>query len=266
MLRLGRAETSEMFYHKAISETWASDEKQRNVCQAVSKMSPTDWTRSQTRSSRTSTQPVSNQGQAVDLLHGTDMWRIVYQEDRHERRRPSHLIFMQNKVPADFAAANQSAASTLADIEGDKVRRRGKSSDDAHPSAYDRSSRDRKTRHSSIPRDIPNSSLLEHIATSRFFHHYVSPTRTFFRLDLDFTHAVIDGASKRAILAEAIVAMGILTLPNKSRAAYLAARIRHTRALRLTNKALRDAEFAKSDEVLMAVILLGLYEVSRPVM
>ena len=168
---------------------------------------------------------------------------------------------MQNKIPADFAVANQGDVSPP-DAEHEE-RRPGESSDDSHLGVHNRSLRDRRTRNSSIPRDIPNSSLLEHIATSRFFHHYVSPTRTFFRLDLDFTHHVIDGASKRAILAEAIIAMGILTLPNKSRAAYMAAKIRHTRALRLTNKALLNPEYAKSDEMLMAVILLGFYEVSE---
>jgi hypothetical protein len=168
---------------------------------------------------------------------------------------------MQNKVPADFAVANEGDVSPPEAVQ--EERRQGQSSDDAHLGVHNRSLRDRRTGHSSIPRNIPNSSLLEHIATSRFFHHYVSPTRTFFRLDLDFTHSVIDGAFKRAILAEAIIAMGILTLPNKSRAAYTAARVRHTRALRLTNKALLNLEYAKSDEMLMAVILLGLYEVSE---
>lgn len=116
---------------------------------------------------------------------------------------------------------------------------------------------------SAVPRSIPNSVLLEQVATSRFFHHYVSSTRTFFRLDLDFTHSVIEGASRRGILAEAIIAMGILTLPNKSRSACVAARIRHNRALRLTSKALRSPKYVMSDELLMAVILLGLYEVGK---
>lgn len=153
---------------------------------------------------------------------------------------------MQNRVPADFAGPS-----------GDPSGRRRRSQRQSSGSS-DRS----EGEESSVPASIPDSSLLEHIATSRFFHHYVSPTRTFFRLDLDFTHSVIDGASKRAILAEAVIAMGILTLPNKSRSAYTGARIRHTRALRRTNKALLDPEYAKSDEMLMAVILLGLYEVS----
>ena len=115
---------------------------------------------------------------------------------------------------------------------------------------------------SQLPASIPNSSLLEHIATSRFFHHYVSPTRTFVRLDLDYLSSVIDHATKRNILAEAIIALGILTLPTKTRVSWEAARCRYSRALRFTNKALADAEQAKSDEALMAVILIGLYQVS----
>lgn len=113
----------------------------------------------------------------------------------------------------------------------------------------------------SPPASIPNSSLLDHIATSRFFHHYVSPKRTFCRLDLDFTSSVIDRAKKRSTLAEIIIALGILTLPRKTYASCLAARSRYTKALRRTNRALQDPVQAKSDEALLAVILLGLFEV-----
>lgn len=114
-----------------------------------------------------------------------------------------------------------------------------------------------------VPATIPNSTLLEHIATSRFFHHYVSPTRSFCRLDLDYLSSIIDNASQRSTLAEAIIALGILTLPAEPQVIQPAARCRYSRALRFTNKALADAEHAKTDEVLMAVILLGLYQVSR---
>lgn len=112
-----------------------------------------------------------------------------------------------------------------------------------------------------IPPTIPNSTLLEHIATSRFFHHYVSADRTFCRLDLDYTTFIIDNATMRAALAECIIALGILTLPRRSEASCMAARLRYARALRLTNHALRDKAEAKSDEILMAVILLSFFEV-----
>ena len=159
-------------------------------------------------------------------------------------------------MPSDFAtsAERKTSPTKRAPTEDRSLQRRSPAIDSQSRREYwIRIGNERLT----IPEGIPDSSLLEQIATSRFFHHYVSPTRTFWRLDLDFTHAVIDGASHRAVLAEAIVAMGILTLPNKDRSAYAAARLRHTRALRLTNKALQDDEYAKSDEILMAVLLLG---------
>lgn len=117
---------------------------------------------------------------------------------------------------------------------------------------------------SKVPATIPNSALLEHVATSRFFHHYVSPSRTAYRLNLDFTSWVIDHATTRNILAEVIIALGILTLPQQNSASLLAARCRYTRAIRLTNEAIADTKLVKTDGVLMAVILLGLYEVSEP--
>lgn len=113
-----------------------------------------------------------------------------------------------------------------------------------------------------LPPTIANASLLEHIATSRFFYHYVFPNRSFCRLDLDFTTSVIACSTKRGILAEVIIALGILTLPRKTSASCLAARCRYSRALRLITQALEDPVEAKSDGVLMAVILLGLFEVS----
>ncbi len=114
-----------------------------------------------------------------------------------------------------------------------------------------------------VPPTIPNSSLLEHIATFRFFHHYVSADRTFCRLDLDFTSFIIDHATMRSSLAEVVIALGILTLPRKTDASSMAARLRYARSLRLTNRALRDSFGVKSDEVLMAVILLSFFEASR---
>ena len=157
---------------------------------------------------------------------------------------------MPNTTPADFEPASETETALV--------------STDRYSLSTKSNSPDRSIAPPpSIPGAIPNSSLLEHIATSRFFHHYVSPTRTLFRLDLDFTQALIQKATKRGILAEAIIAMGILTLPKKDGSVHTAARIRHNRALRLTNVALRDSAYAESDEMLMAVILLGLYEVRR---
>ena len=68
-----------------------------------------------------------------------------------------------------------------------------------------------------LPACISNSSLLEHIATSRFFHHYVSPNRTFYQLDLDFTSSIVDQANRRSMLAEIIIALGRRQSPRRLR-------------------------------------------------
>lgn len=113
-----------------------------------------------------------------------------------------------------------------------------------------------------LPAQIPNSSLLEHVAISNFFQQYVSPEHTFYRLNLDFVTNVIDDAQGRRKLTEIIIALGILILPNRSSSSVVAARTRYTKALRLTNEALAQPDSARTDEALLAVILLGLYEVS----
>ena len=157
------------------------------------------------------------------------------------------LTFIQNKSPADFADNEPSNGRPLREVEKTAMAIR----------------LPLKQETPTLPKIIPSSTLLEHIATSRFFHQYLSPKRTFWRLDLDFTSTVIENATKRSILSEIVIALGILTLPTRSRASYLAARCRYTRALRFTNQALADPKQSRLDEVLMAVILLGLYEVSH---
>ena len=114
-----------------------------------------------------------------------------------------------------------------------------------------------------LPSQIPNSTLLEHVATSCFFHHYALPASTFYRIGIEWVSDIVDSAQSRRKLAEIIVALGILTLPERSSASVSASRMRYTKALRLTNRALQDSDTARTDETLLAVVLLGLYEV-RP--
>lgn len=175
-------------------------------------------------------------------------------------------MFTRSKGPADFS--HEQSRNVAASCRIRKVRQR-KNERSKEAQQLTESEQETATKDSSqvmlpehVPATIPNSTLLEHIATSRFFHHYVSPSRTFCRLDLDFTSFVIDNAAMRSTLAEIVIALGILTLPRKTDASCMASRLRYARALRLTNRALRDEIEAKSDEVLMAVILLSFFEVS----
>lgn len=179
------------------------------------------------------------------------------------------LVFTKSKGPADFRPkqstktvnSRRKRKATIREISKSKHASPGtpEEGDASEASPRDTACKDL------VPPTIPNSTLLEHIATSRFFHHYVSPTRTCFRLDLDFTSFVIDNAAMRSTLSEAVIALGILTLPRKSSASCTAARLRYARALKLTNEALRNDTAAKSDEVLMAVILLSFFEVGTVV-
>lgn len=188
---------------------------------------------------------------------------------RRDRRNRAHppttnvVVFTKFKGPRDFARDQGK------EIQNDKTnKRKGQSREDDEVAVMDEHRHVNGTpslhmdRATELPATIENASLLEHIATSRFFHHYVSPRRSFCRLDLDYTTSVIDQSTKRSVLAEVIIALGILTLPRRTSASCTAARCRYSRALRLTNKALEDTAEAKSDGVLMAVILLGLFEVS----
>jgi hypothetical protein len=56
--------------------------------------------------------------------------------------------------------------------------------------------------------------------------------------------------------------MGVMTLPAQPKDVQRAAMSRYVRALRYTNKMLANPAKAASDEALLVVILLGLYEVS----
>ena len=183
----------------------------------------------------------------------------------HETAQSLDVIFTRNKGLADFAPRTKQTVVDRNEVVQTRLSQETKRHellDQSHDAANHRIARQESLNRPPLPQTIPNSTLLEHIATSRFFHHYVSPKRTFWRLDLDFTSSVIDDATNRSVLAEAVIALGILTLPTRTRASCLAAQCRYTRALRMTNQALADAQQSKLDETLMAVILLGLYEAS----
>ena len=248
--------------YMSIAVAYANRPTDCEMIQSALEMSSERQNERVNRSSRSRNQPVSLLITVIlESWWNADLRYLSNQRREASAPAPSGLIFVQNKLPSDFAIPKLSTASPSDTPAPEEQQRRKPSPGDERLARRSRSTGIMSQERSTVPEGIPSSSLLEEIAISRFFHHYVSPTRTFFRLDLDFTHSVIDGASRRPVLAEAIIAMGILTLPNKDQAAYNAARLRHTRALRLTNKALQDSQYAKSDEVLMAVLLLGLYEV-----
>ena len=108
------------------------------------------------------------------------------------------------------------------------------------------------------------SPPIEDGAISFFFHRDASAPRTFSRGFLDILPAIYQKElNSRGPLPEIITAIGLAGFSNLQGApdVMLAARVKHTAALRDVNAALHDPARAKADSTLMTVMLLGLFEV-----
>lgn len=107
------------------------------------------------------------------------------------------------------------------------------------------------------------SPPIEDCAISFFFHHDASVPRTFSRGFLDILPAIYQKElNSRGPLSEIISAISLAGISNLQGApdVMLAARVKHTAALRVVNAALQDPASAKADSTLMTVMLLGLFE------
>lgn len=107
------------------------------------------------------------------------------------------------------------------------------------------------------------SPPIEDGAISFFFHRDASAPRTFSRGFLDILPAIYQKElNSRGPLPEIITAIGLAGFSNLQGApdVMLAARVKHTAALRDVNAALHDPARAKADSTLMTVMLLGLFE------
>lgn len=112
---------------------------------------------------------------------------------------------------------------------------------------------------------LEHLSLPEDLATWLFFRQYVEEDSSGSKTDLDFLPVVYNHATIRGALSEIIVALG-MTLNVEARQdaeVMVTAQRKYASALRQTNESLSDPKRAKSDELLVAVMLLALYEVRR---
>lgn len=108
------------------------------------------------------------------------------------------------------------------------------------------------------------SRKIEDEASSYFFHHFVSKDSVITASLYDFLPAIYhQGIGQNDPLPDIVAATGLAGIANISRSSevMLAARAKHTEVLRITNAALRDPERAKADSTLMAVLLLGMFEI-----
>jgi hypothetical protein len=109
------------------------------------------------------------------------------------------------------------------------------------------------------------SPPIEDCAISFFFHHHDAPVpRSFSRGFLDILPAIYQKElNSNGPLPEIITAISLAGISNLQGApdVMIAARMKHTAALRVVNAALQDPASAKADSTLMTVMLLGLFEV-----
>lgn len=108
------------------------------------------------------------------------------------------------------------------------------------------------------------SPPIEDSAISFFFRHDASVPRSFSRGFLDILPAIYQKElNSHGPLPEIITAISLAGISNLQGApdVMIAARMKHTAALRVVNAALQDPASAKADSTLMTVMLLGLFEV-----
>ena len=118
--------------------------------------------------------------------------------------------------------------------------------------------------HAFSPRSLVIS--LEDQACSFFFHHYVTegatpPTSFPAFLPKLFNQPALGSVANP--LPEIVTAVGMAGISNmqNSPAGMIATRQKHTNSLRALNAALRDPSMASTDATMMAIMLLGTFEV-----
>ena len=101
-------------------------------------------------------------------------------------------------------------------------------------------------------------------ATCFFFYNFVVVNLGFSRGHLDAIPILIQRPGNGALVAT-VISVGMAALSNTKAApqVMVAARQSYVKALRLINTALRDPVESKTDQTLSAILLLGLFEVSR---
>ena len=108
------------------------------------------------------------------------------------------------------------------------------------------------------------SEPIESHAICFFLQNYVWDDSEFSNGYLDYLPSlIIDTKTGGGALTDAVVSLGMVGLSNANRSSNImvAARQKYNYALRATNCALGNLEDAKSDQTLVTVMLLSLYEV-----
>jgi len=114
---------------------------------------------------------------------------------------------------------------------------------------------------------VYNSRLLDPLeqqGISIFFQTFVRTSSDICKGDLEFLPSMHNSANSDDALPVVVTSVGMACLSNLRLAPEImvVAKAKYNEALRLTNEALKDPTKALTDQTCMAVILLGLFEVS----
>jgi hypothetical protein len=107
------------------------------------------------------------------------------------------------------------------------------------------------------------SMSAEDQATCYFFHNYVLEKDQFVRGNFQYLSEVYSGEEVGGALSDSVTSLGLVGLANfwHSPNILSSATAKYNSALRQISTMLKDVEVAKADQTLIAVMLLGLYEV-----
>jgi hypothetical protein len=119
------------------------------------------------------------------------------------------------------------------------------------------------------PESLLSASLgnsAEDQATCFFFQNYVLKGNEFSRGQYDYLSDIYGSEEVGSGLADTVTSLGMVGLANFWRAPNImaTAHAKYHSALRTVSAQLRDVDQAKSDQTLISIMLLGLYEVQFP--
>lgn len=111
---------------------------------------------------------------------------------------------------------------------------------------------------------IELGTSVEDQATAFFFRNYVLKEEKYHSGNFQYLTEVYGRQEVGECLSDSVVALGMVGLSNfwKASSIMSTATAKYNSALRLVSSRLRDVDEAKSDQTLITVMLLGLYEVS----
>jgi hypothetical protein len=113
------------------------------------------------------------------------------------------------------------------------------------------------------PFSLSLGTSAEDQATCFFFQNYILGGKDVFKGHVDYLSEIYSTEEVGSGLADSVASLGMVGLANFWKAPNIMSNavIKYNSAMRTISSQLRDAEQAKADQTLIAILLMGLYEV-----